>query len=351
MKGKIFTIIGISVALCVPLIMVTTKIYERSSYRDVARFELGKIWSNEQRVLGPVLVVPYRIDEPVTDGQRDDRNGTALRWRRLIIAPTDFEADATLRTERRYRGIYEIPVYDGSFRFEGRFALDAIDSLDTRTEFGEPYLSFAVTDTRGITDTPIITARSETLPVKPGARLGFHSQGVHAPIDINPDTDREPVSFRIEAELRGMSSVSVAPIGDSSVIRISADWPHPSFVGPYAPVERTITDEGFEARWTATSIATNLAEQVKQCVGHGQCPQIWHNAAQVDMIDPVDIYVQALYTNRLLGFILPTTDTRKSASCNSLRVRLLTLRGDTLSTIHPFSLTGSDQSNSRGFLT
>lgn len=297
MKGKILTVVGISLALCIPLILVTAKIQERSSYREVARFELGKIWSNQQRVLGPLLVIPYRVHEEGTYAKPGDRRGTVARWRTLIIAPAEFEATANLRTQRRYRGIYEIPVYDGSFVFAGRFPLQAIDALTLRAEFGEPYLSFAVTDTRGILDTPVITAVSETLTVRPGARLGFHTQGVHAPIDLDlgaeQESTRDPVPFRIEAKLRGMSSLSIAPIGDSSVVRIDADWPHPSFVGPYAPVERTITDEGFEARWTATSLATNLAEQVKTCADQGQCPGLWTNTAQVDMIDPVDIYVQA----------------------------------------------------------
>lgn len=293
MKGKILTIIGISVALCVPLILVTAKIQERSSYREVARFELGKIWSNQQKVLGPLLVIPYRNLNESTHSLQGDRRGTTARWRRLIIAPSEFDASASLRTERRYRGIYEIPVYDGTFVFSGRFQLDAIDEILPAAEFGEPYLSFAVTDTRGILDTPVITANAETLTVRPGARLGFHTQGVHAPIEMDPETDREAIPFRLETPLRGMSSLAIAPIGDSSVIRVSADWPHPSFAGPYAPVERSITGDGFDARWTATSLATNLAEQVKNCADKPHCPELWYNTARVDMIDPVDFYVQA----------------------------------------------------------
>ncbi len=68
-------------------------------------------------------------------------------------------------------------------------------------------------------------------------------------------------------------------------------WPHPSFTGALLPDSRSISDQGFSARWSTSHIAGNrpLVERASAMTGpaEGELP-----IAGVKLIKPVDLYGQ-----------------------------------------------------------
>jgi inner membrane protein len=87
----------------------------------------------------------------------------------------------------------------------------------------------------------------------------------------------------------GTTSLGIAPVGDTTQIRITSDWPHPSFTGSWAPDERRLTPQGFEARWQVTHHATGGQPAWEREAREGSIFQT-HSIAGVALLDPVNAY-------------------------------------------------------------
>jgi inner membrane protein len=78
---KVLMIALLTGLLLIPLAMIENLVYERSSYRNQASYDIASSWTGEQQFLGPLLVVPYtdHYMEKVWDGRQNAtrcRNGT-----------------------------------------------------------------------------------------------------------------------------------------------------------------------------------------------------------------------------------------------------------------------------------
>jgi len=295
---KLAVIAALMLLLAIPLLLVVSKIYERDNYQKQAQRDIAESWTGEQTVLGPILVIPYtRVYEgPEYDPELERYVTREITVdEQLFILPDALTADANLKTEIRYRGIYEVPVYSSNLMLSGEMSNAELLELGRRndvTAIGQPYLSIVVNDVRGIANSPVLNWDAETVEFIPGSRLSFQNSGIHAPL---PDTDRDKLQryrFSLNLALRGMSSFRFTPVGDTSSITIESNWPHPRFEGRYLPSHREIDDEGFRAEWQMSTFSTNIAEQARACAG-GSCGEFMYNYLGVALIDPVDIYLQA----------------------------------------------------------
>jgi inner membrane protein len=125
--------------------------------------------------------------------------------------------------------------------------------------------------------------------------------GVHATLPgAAPSDAAARIDFELELPLQGTGELRIAPIGDESRLHIASDWPHPSFIGDFLPVERKIGARGFEARWQTSLFATNMVEIVQACAKSSDCrlkaPQLG-----VSIVDPVDQYLK---TERAIKYAL-----------------------------------------------
>ena len=48
---------------------------------------------------------------------------------------------------------------------------------------------------------------------------------------------------------------SLAPLAKKTTIALRSNWPHPSFAGNFLPDSKTISERGFEARWSLNEFA------------------------------------------------------------------------------------------------
>ena len=297
-RVKLAIIAVLVVVLTMPLFLITSKIYERDSYRNLAREDIARSWTGEQKVLGPILVVPYT--RVVAKREFDDKLKQYVQRQNrideeLFVLPEMLDADFRLSTEVRYRGIYEVPVYSGTAKLSGNFSTAQVTELRQRPDtksVGQPYLSLVIDDVRGITRTPDLTIGAQSVAFKPGSRFRFRSSGIHAPINIKYSDADQSIPFSVSMDLRGISSFRFAPVGDSNSVDIDSNWPHPSFEGLYLPAAREISDSGFTANWQISTFSTNMKEQARQCSA-GNCDGLLHNHLGVSLVEPVDIYLQS----------------------------------------------------------
>ena len=282
---------GVFVALLVPITMIYTLVFERTSRRDEAARVISDEWGHPQSFSGPVLIVPFRyfVERPNLPRETFEDRATFL--------PEELQIDATLTPELRARGLFEVPVYRAALRLSGRFAAPSLSRVFTGTpeiRWNEAQVGVAISDPRGIAGPVHFTWNGAAVPVRGGLldhTLG--SSGISAPVPVQPDAN-VPFVFIMTLEMNGTRSIEFLPVADDTAIIMRSSWPHPGFQGAPLPYTRAVTSDGFTAEWRVPQF------------GHG-FPSVWRaNAVKretlaeafeaagvgVTLVQPVDVYQQ-----------------------------------------------------------
>jgi inner membrane protein len=121
-----------------------------------------------------------------------------------------------------------------------------------------------VTDTRGITETPRVNWNGEPRFFEPGIpRTDLFTSGIHVKLpDIRFDAGKSS-SFDLTMRLNGSDGVFFIPVGKTNSVTMSSSWKDPSFAGAYLPAARTVTGDGFKARWQVSYLNRNYPQQWK----------------------------------------------------------------------------------------
>ncbi|MEM7430545.1 MAG: cell envelope integrity protein CreD [Pseudomonadota bacterium] len=283
---KVFSIGVLILVLLIPMSMIESVIYERQSMGHVAERNIQQTWGMQQLVAGPVLVIPYKVYW--TDADGDERSRDKILYR----LPKTLDIDADVRTERRYRGKHVVPVYTSTVTLAG--ALPSIEQLGLTPEhivWEEAYVAIGISDGRAIAETPSMRINGNDVAFVPGGqRIDYLPPQIIAPLSSVADaikTDQD-IAFSIELHVKGSEMLRFLPFGDTTTVRMTADWDSPSFVGNYLPIERDISESGFTAEWKVSSIGRPLPAE------WGERSDPTRNAEQsafgVTLYTPISIY-------------------------------------------------------------
>lgn len=278
---------GVAVLILIPIHLIDGKIRERQARAQGVERQFASETSGAQTIVGPLLALA--CEETYTEERQVMRGGKAetVAERKLAACPTGFFAPRTLKAagslpvETLNRGIYPIRVYRAALEISGEIEwppAPAPNGLNPRA-WKQATLSLAVSDPRGI---KALTGGSLSQD------LGEYAS--RSPGDMLP--------FSYKAQLVGTSSLAIAPVGDTSEIRLTSDWPHPSFFGNWAPDERSVTRDGFAATWRTTRHATGGARTWAK----DGAPEASSAVAGVALYDPVNAYALA-YRATEYGFL------------------------------------------------
>ncbi|MEM7763950.1 MAG: cell envelope integrity protein CreD [Pseudomonadota bacterium] len=291
------TITLLTLVFLVPLSMVRGVITERDLYLQSAVYDIAASWTGPQRVVTPILVIPFTENYEETIWDKRKNTYVSVKKTRVghkTFMPAALDVDATIATELRRRGIYSVPVYHSNFKITGRFAppnlKTAIQSDRGELTWGQPRLVLGLADTRGIGADPRLVMQSESQSFEPGTRLASLGTGIHAPL-TNIDLD-QPLPFELSLAVRGSQRVHIAPIAQDASIHVTADWPHPKFNGRFLPTTREISSDGFDASWRVSAFSTDANEFLARC-DINECGDFESLLLGVDLIESVDLYTRA----------------------------------------------------------
>jgi inner membrane protein len=118
----------------------------------------------------------------------------------------------------------------------------------------------AVSDARGIRQADV-RINGAAQAVQAGTHHTAYPRGVQVdlPAGINLGA---PFKAEIDLELVGTESLSIVPLGDTTQVSLTSNWPHPSFYGQFLPSERKVSDQGFEASWRISALASSAQQSV-----------------------------------------------------------------------------------------
>ncbi|WP_125562917.1 cell envelope integrity protein CreD [Pseudoalteromonas rubra] len=281
---KLAIIAAIILLLMIPIAMITDLIDERSASEYTVQQEIARSTSGTQALIAPFIYAEYETSTEL-DGVQ-----TRIKHQRTLL-PEQLTVQGTLDTFEKYRSIYKAQLYRADLTLTGHFDPKQLDDLADLTPT-RVALVLGVSDIRGIGLNTQISLNRQTYTLRPGTTLSAIEEGVHITLPISALRDKD-LTFDIQFDLQGMTSLSIAPLGARTEVSLEANWPHPSFQGEYLPVHSEITATHFNASWQTSYFATNMKELFSRCIFKHQCAQLESRNMGVRLVEPVDHYLKS----------------------------------------------------------
>jgi inner membrane protein len=269
--------------LLVPLTMLEGMVRERAGMREQAFQKVASGWGGSLTIGGPVITVPteHRVLEgAVTKVYRED----------LFMLPERVSIKAALKQEPepRYVGIYNVPVYMVTLQLSGAFELQgARDDMEARYaghtfHWQQARLRIPLSDARSLRQLGRARLDDRDLSFSPTGR------GPYSGIDTAISLDATPRAFDIELKMAGSREVSFLPLGATTDVQLSADWPDPSFQGAFLPADRTVGAGGFRASWQVLQLNRSFGQHWLQ--SEVDVNELAQSSFGVGLYQAVDVY-------------------------------------------------------------
>lgn len=261
---KVGSIVVIILLLLIPTSMIKTLISERETTQQEAFKEVGSKWGEEQTISGPFISIPYY--SYVKEFSNKDSTEKIVQIKEYIhVLPTQLNITGNINPEKRYRGIYEIVVYNSKINISGKFNNFDFQALDIPFDnilFDKAEFTIGINDLRGIEEQVSLRWNDENILFNPGVSSNdVVESGINALLNIDPN-DNSTYNFSLTLDLKGSQLLYFTPVGKETDISISSEWANPSFNGAFLPDSRNVTDKGFTANWNVLHLNRNY-------------PQVW----------------------------------------------------------------------------
>ena len=267
--------------LLAPLEMIKEIIRERQKTSEEAKKEITTQWAGKQIISGPVLNVPVRI---IPLKKEAEPYKTIFH-----LMPENLKMDGNIQTEKRHRSIYQAVIYTGEMNISGLFKIPEINTGENQEIlWDEAYYSVGISDNRGIKGKVILNDGTSDIEAVPGLNDSeLFASGITFPAIVSKETSSIPFSAKLS--ISGSESLGFSPLGKTTDISIASPWSSPGFNGKFLPVERTISESGFDAKWMITNLNRNFPQS---WTGRSYNPE--SDSFGVDFVLMVDHYQKSL---------------------------------------------------------
>ncbi|MDX6765191.1 MAG: cell envelope integrity protein CreD [Candidatus Methylacidiphilales bacterium] len=255
--------------LLIPLSMIGSVLQERLGRRNEAVAEITSSWGDSQKIIGPVLQIPYKVRSKVWRDQ-PQKNGTSKRVEVEVVEmalatflPKELKVDGEILTQKLHRGIYDAVVYSGNITLSGAFSQPDWQALKIDPKeavYEDAVVVVGVSDLRGTRGRLVLDWGGRACPMTPGTNTDLLPAGVSASVKGWLPTD-QPTSFSLPVTFNGSQQVLIAPLGVESRVHLSSDWPDPGFRGAFLPTSREISAQGFTAAWDVSYYGRSFPQQ------------------------------------------------------------------------------------------
>jgi inner membrane protein len=249
---KMMILAFLGLFLLAPLEMIKEIIRERQKTSEEVKKEITTQWAGKQIITGPVLNIPVRI----TPLKKETEPYKTI----FHLMPEKLNISGNIQTEKRHRSIYQAVVYNGQMEISGLFRIPEINTGEIQEIlWSEAYYSIGISDNRGINGSVILKNGNNEAEAIPGLNdTDLFVSGITFPAIVTKDPASIP--FSVKLSISGSESLGFTPLGKETDVSISSAWSSPGFNGKFLPVERTISDSGFDANWFITNLNRNFPQ-------------------------------------------------------------------------------------------
>ena len=275
------------IILLIPALMVQNLIVERQARRDEAFMEVSQKWGYSQVVSGPILSIPYKVYVKDKEGQ------IATQINYVHLLPQSLDISGEVFPEVRYRGIYEVVLYNAKLKIAGGFLPAEVFKLNLNNEnllWTDSFISLGISDMKGIKKLISFKIGGEEIETNPGIRSkDILNSGISINLPIE-EADKL-VPFETEIDVNGSGDLFFTPLGIETKVHLESGWVNPSFTGEFLPEKRMIDENGFSANWHILHLNRNYPQQWE-----GNQHKIDYSAFGVRLLIPVDEYQKTMRT-------------------------------------------------------
>lgn len=246
-----------ALVLQIPVLMVRGLVYDRKDLSNEVKAELVSSWGGMMEVTTPQLRVSYVAE---ANGKKEtlDRD----------IKSSDVAVEAKVNSQIRHRSIYDIPVYSADLTINGKFGIDE-KSLEGSN--GNIKLMLPFNKLKGIEGRPVVVVGGMEYAVK------VYGKELAAELPYDVVAGSQVLEYVIRIKTNGMDRIRFYPGASLYNVKMKSNYNSPGFKGDFLPVDRTISESGFEAQWIVTDlnmIASNTSSfDVEFVIPAGQYQQ------------------------------------------------------------------------------
>ncbi|MCC5939291.1 MAG: cell envelope integrity protein CreD [Lunatimonas sp.] len=284
---KLMVIGFLGLALLIPTAFIQEIIHERQRYSEEVMQEIHRQWANRQTLSGPIWSIPVSATDTELTTQKEGSK------KYLHLTPKNLLIKGSIEPQTLKRGIYEAAVYTSQWELTGIIPQpDLAGSGRAFLEGLHPFLSFGISDLRGIEDPVMVQVAGKIYEVHPGSLVPeLHESGFHVQLNQLDISQTKEIPFTISFRLRGSERVGVLPMGASTAVTLESTWKDPKFSGNFLPIEREIGEGGFEAIWQIAELNRNLP---KSWISGDLQVAPFDAEFGVDFLSPMDHYRKAI---------------------------------------------------------
>lgn len=324
---KLFSIGFLVLILLLPASWIQDLMQERESRAEGVIQEISSKWSGSQTLSGPILVIPYKVQEKVDKG----KDGIEIfeHTEKYYFLPEDLSIAGDITPDVLHRGIFDAVVYTSALRIHADFKKPDFAKLNISEEnviWKDASMIFPITDLRGISDKLIFKAGDIEKPTEPSSNLGVSvkkisrmsgvTEGYVYPNEEYAEYSKSGVianlgwqtaddfsgKTSIDLNLKGSQRLNFVPTGKTTAVKLSGTWNNPSFDGEFLPESREITDSTFSATWKVLHYNRPFSQQ-----WNVPDEKLSGSDFGVKLILPVDQYQKSIRTSKYGQLIIILT--------------------------------------------
>ena len=249
-------VIGIFVLiLLIPSEMVQSLIRERETTRNEAISEIWRTWGDRQVLAGPVVSVPVITYKSLANGTVESTT------RFLHFLPENLSVSGDVVPVIRYRSIYEVVLYSTNLAVQGNFKPLNPKGLNVQPsdiKWDKAYVTFGISDMKGVKENIDLAWNDSVFRMQPGVPIHDIIQGgVSYPVAIDPSVENK---FNFKLQLNGSRLLSFLPFASEMNVNLTSSWANPSFEGAFIPLDKSVTKDGFTAKWKILELNRNYGQ-------------------------------------------------------------------------------------------
>jgi inner membrane protein len=269
--------------MLIPTFFVANLITEREERQKTVVKEVTTKWSTQQTITGPYIYLPY------TQIKKADTGKDAAYSKYLLLLPENLSVNSTIIPEQRPRSIYKVLLYKSSTTASGEFNISLPKDIDVNNiQFNEAKICLGVTDFKGIEERVSINFNGSNIELTPGLPVtDIDSAGLSAPVTITAASVASNLKFAVNLKIKGSERLYFTPLAGNSNFTMQSKWSNPSFDGNVLPTERTVSDNGFTAKWSFNKASLPFTTVLK----NGKLDKA-NLAFGVAMVQPADQYAK-----------------------------------------------------------
>lgn len=278
---KIVLLAFLGLFLLIPLEMIKSIIAERQKNSDDVKKEIALQWAGQQVISGPVLNIPVLISPSKKDA---DPYKSVFH-----IMPETLSVSGDIQTEKRHRSIYQAVVYTASLNISGDFVIPEMNTGEkNEILWNEAYYTMGISDNRGLKGEIFLKTDSVMLEAVPGLKdADLFNTGISFPTDLSKS--KPTITFSVNLKVSGSEGLHFSPVGKKTQVSLLSKWNSPGFTGNFLPVDKSIADSGFSAKWLVTNLNRNFPQ-----AWSGKAYSVATDSFGVDFVLPVDHYQKSL---------------------------------------------------------